>query len=410
MNPALVATQDAVDPVFWFILGISAVMLIGITVVMIYFVIRYRRSRCPEPTSQNDGNLTLEVIWIVVPTIIVMAMFYYGWAAYLDLRNVPPDAMEVTATARMWSWDFEYDNGKHSDRLFVPAGKPVKVKLLSVDVLHSFFVPAFRVKRDTVPGMENQVWFVAKEEGSYDIFCAEYCGTGHADMITTVEAVAPAKFEEWLAGMDGSKETEKGRSLLAQHGCLGCHSLDGSKLVGPTFKGIGDRQVTVISDGKEQAIASDRDYVSRSITAPGAAVVKGYPPVMPSYEGKVPEQDLEEMVDYLMQIGQPQDAGEGDRDEKGAAGAALAQQQGCLGCHTVDGSPKIGPSFKGLFGSERRLQGGKTIVADEAYLERAIREPNAEIVEGFAPMMPPYPQLTAEEVETILEWLEGLKE
>lgn len=410
MNPALISTQDAVDPVFWFILGISAVILIGITVVMIYFVIHYRRSRCPEPTSQNDGNLTLEVIWIVVPTIIVMAMFYYGWAAYLNLRNVPPDAMEVTATARMWSWDFKYDNGKHSDRLFVPAGKPVKVKLLSVDVLHSFFVPAFRIKRDTVPGMENYVWFVAKEEGSYDIFCAEYCGAGHADMITTVEAVEPAKFEEWLTGMGGSQQTEKGRSLLAQHGCLGCHSLDGGKLVGPTFKGIGNRQVTVISDGQEQTIASDRDYVTRSITAPGAAVVKGFPPVMPSYEGKIPEQDLKDMVDYLMKIGQSEEHDDSAEAEKGLDGAAIAQQQGCLGCHSIDGSRKVGPTFKGLFGSEVKLQGGKTLSADKDYLTRSIREPNADVVEGFAPMMPPYPQLSAEELEAILEWIEGLEE
>jgi len=408
VNPALITTQDAVDPVFWFILGISAVMLVGITATMIYFVIRYRRSRCPEPTSQNDGNLTLEIIWIVVPTIIVMAMFYFGWAGYLALRNVPEGAMEVTATARMWSWDFEYANGKHSDRLFVPVGKPVKVKLVSVDVLHAFFVPAFRIKRDTVPNMENYVWFVADEEGSYDIFCAEYCGAAHADMISTVEAVPPAEFEEWLAGMGGAEKTEKGRSLLAQHGCLGCHSLDGAPLVGPTFKGIGDREVTVITGGEEKTITSDRTYVERSITAPGEAVVKGFPPVMPAYGGKIPENDLEEMVGYLMKIGRP-GGGDGATAEEGPDGADLARQQGCLGCHSTDGSRKVGPSFKGLFGSQRQLQGGRTMTADESYLTRAIREPNADVVEGYAPMMPPYGQLSEEEIEAILKWLEGLK-
>ncbi|ORJ59845.1 cytochrome c oxidase subunit II [Geothermobacter hydrogeniphilus] len=410
MNPALITTQDAVDPVFWFILGISGVILLAITATMIWFVIRYRRSRCPEPTSQCDGNLTLEVIWIVVPTIIVLAMFYYGWAGYLALRQVPPDAMEVTATARMWSWDFEYANGRHSDRLYVPVGRPVKVRLLSKDVLHAFFVPAFRIKRDTVPGMENYVWFVADEQGSYDIFCAEYCGVGHADMHTTVEAVPPAEFEEWLAGMSGSQNTEKGRSLLARYGCLGCHSLDGSNLVGPSFKGLGGRQVTVIADGEERVITSDRDYIRRSLIAPGVAVVKGYPPVMPSYAGQITGPEVEEMIDYLLRIGQPVKNGESAESEAGLDGAGLARRQGCLGCHSLDGSRKVGPSFKGLFGRERRLEGGRTLIADEAYLTRAIRKPTADVVEGYPPVMPPYPQLRPEEVEAILEWLEGLTE
>lgn len=410
MNPTLVTTEAAVDPVFWFILGVSAVMLVGITAVMIYFVVRYRRSRCPVPESQNDGNLTLELIWTVIPTIIVMAMFYYGWAGYLTLRDVPKDALEVTATARMWSWDFEYPNGKHSDRLYVPAGKPVKVNLVSVDVIHSFFIPAFRVKRDMVPGMENYVWFNAEDPGSYDIFCAEYCGVAHANMITTVEAVDTAEFEEWLSGMEAGAGTEQGRSLLAQHGCLGCHSLDGSPMVGPSFKEIGGREVTILVGSEEKTVTSDADYLARAITAPGAEIVKGYPPVMPSYEGKIPEADLKEMVAYLLRIGHPEAESDasGSQTGKGLDGAALAQQNGCLGCHSTDGSRKAGPSFKGLYGSARSLQGGQTVTADEDYLARSIKEPNAEIVDGFPPMMPPY-NLTEEELEAILEWLEGLK-
>ncbi|TYO98976.1 cytochrome c oxidase subunit 2 [Geothermobacter ehrlichii] len=409
MNPALITTQEAVDPVFWFILGISAVMLLGITATMIWFVIRYRRSRCPEPTSQVDSNLTLEVIWIVVPTVIVMAMFYFGWAGYLALRNVPPDAMEVTATARMWSWDFEYPGGRHSDRLFVPAGRPVKVRLLSADVLHAFYVPAFRIKRDTVPGMENYVWFVAGEEGSYDIFCAEYCGIGHADMHTTVEAVSPAEFEEWLAGMDGAKETEKGRELLARYGCLSCHSLDGSKLVGPSFKGIGGRQVRVITEGKERTLTSDDGYLERSILTPGADVVVGYPPVMPGYEGKISARELREIIGYLSRIGRPGNPPADSGTKPRLDGAAIVRRQGCLGCHSTDGSRKVGPSFKGLYGSERRLEGGRTLRADEDYVTRALREPNADVAEGYPPVMPPYPRLSAEEIEAIVEWLENLQ-
>ncbi len=410
MNPALLTTQEAVDPVFWFILGISALMLFGITATMIWFVFRYRRSRCPEPQSQVEGNMLLEVIWIVVPTIIVLAMFYFGWAGYLALRNVPENAMEVTATARMWSWDFEYANGKHSDRLYVPVGKPVKVRLLSADVLHSFFVPAFRIKRDTVPGMENYVWFVAKEPGSYDIFCAEYCGIGHADMKTTVEAVPVSEFEEWLSGMETAGQTEQGRELISQFGCLGCHSLDGSKSVGPSFKGIGGRQVTVLENGAEKTLTSNAAYLRRSILEPGSQVVKGYPPVMPSYAERLSAEQLKAIIDYLSRIGKAQPEGAGPKKvSRVEQGQALARQLGCLGCHSVDGSRKVGPSFKGLYGSQRPLEGGTSAVADAAYIRRALQNPGADVAKGYPAMMPPYPQLKEEQVKAILEWLESLK-
>lgn len=157
MDPNFITTTSAVDPVFIFIFGVSIVLLLGITATMVGFVIRYRRSRAPEPTSQADGNVWLEIVWTVLPTIIVLAMFYYGWAGYLTLRNVPKNAMEVTATARMWSWSFTYANGKTSPKLYIPVGKPVLVHLVSMDVLHGFSIPAFRVKRDVVPGMKNHV-------------------------------------------------------------------------------------------------------------------------------------------------------------------------------------------------------------------------------------------------------------
>ncbi len=166
MNAArLLSTTDAIDPVFMFIFGACLVLLIGITAVMVFFVVRYHRSRAPEPTSQADGNLWLEIIWIVLPTLLVLAMFYYGWVGYLSLRTVPKGALEVTATARMWSWSFSYPNGKTSPKLYVPVGKPVKVNLVSQDVIHGFFLPAFRVKRDVVPGMKNYAWFVANKAG-----------------------------------------------------------------------------------------------------------------------------------------------------------------------------------------------------------------------------------------------------
>ena len=198
MDKELITTTQAVDPVFMFILGACLVLLVCITAAMLWFVIRYRRSRAPEPTSQAEGSLWLEVVWTVLPTLLVLAMFYYGWYGYLTLRDVPKGALQTTAVARMWSWSFRYPNGKTSDKLYVPVGKPVQVNLESRDVLHGFYIPAFRVKHDAVPGMKNHVWFVATKPGSYDIFCSQYCGTGHSAMISTVVAVPEAQFASWL--------------------------------------------------------------------------------------------------------------------------------------------------------------------------------------------------------------------
>lgn len=296
-------TTEAVDPVFMFILGACILLLTGITVVMVAFVIRYHRSRSPEPTSQAATNLWLEIIWTALPTVLVLAMFYYGWSSYLSLRHVPPGAMEVTAVARMWSWSFEYQGGKTSPRLYVPVGKPVRVDLVSKDVLHGFYIPAFRVKRDVVPGMKNHVWFVAPKAGSYDIFCSVYCGTGHSAMITSVEAVPEAEFQAWLShGEEGEREKEgHGRELLEKHGCLGCHSLDGSPRVGPTLKGIWGHQVTVTEGGVELTLTVDEAYLVRSIRQPAAQVVKGFPPVMPPYPG-LSEEEVEEMVEFIREL------------------------------------------------------------------------------------------------------------
>ena len=297
MNPArLMSTTDAIDPVFMFIFGACLVLLIGITVVMLYFVVRYHRSRAPVATSQADGNAWLEAVWIVLPTLLVLAMFYYGWAGYLSLRNVPAGALEVTATARQWSWSFRYPNGKTSPKLYVPAGKPVKVNLVSLDVIHGFFLPAFRVKRDVVPGMKNYAWFVADNAGSYDLFCSQYCGTGHSAMITTVEALPAAAFEEWLEKVPESEE-HHGHDILEKYGCLGCHSEDGTVKVGPSFKGLWGASVTVVTKGVDRTITVDEAYLRSSILEPGADVVKGFPAVMPPFTLK-PE-ELTSILAYL---------------------------------------------------------------------------------------------------------------
>lgn len=188
-----------VDQVFWYILGISVVLLFGITAVMVYFVIRFRRSKNPVPSDIRD-NYKLEIIWTVIPTLIALSMFYIGWTSYLGLRTVPEDAMEVLVEAQKFSWLFVYDNDKESENeLVVPQGKAIKLNITSVDVVHSFFLPAFRVKVDAVKGLPTYAWFFADEVGEYDIQCTEYCGVGHSVMLAKLRIVPPAEFEAWLA-------------------------------------------------------------------------------------------------------------------------------------------------------------------------------------------------------------------
>ena len=286
-----------------FIFGACLLLLLGITVAMVTFVVRYHRSRAPQPTSQAEGNLWLEIVWIVLPTLLVLSMFWYGWKEYLVLRTVPKDALPVTATARMWSWEFRYANGKTSPKLYVPVGKAVRVELVSKDVIHGFFLPAFRVKRDIVPGMSNYAWFVATKPGSYDLFCSQYCGTQHSAMVTTVEALPGAEFEEWLEhGSGGGTETRiDGKKLAVDKGCLGCHSLDGTPGVGPSFKGIMGRSEIVITAGAERTITVDDAYLHRSILDPSADVVKGFQPIMPAF-GDLHHEELEALVEYIKAV------------------------------------------------------------------------------------------------------------
>lgn len=298
----LISTTAAIDPVFMYIFGACLILLLGITVVMVAFVLRYHRSRAPRPTSKVENNLTLEIVWIVLPTLLVLSMFWYGWKEYLVLRTVPKDAMTVTATARMWSWQFTYAGGKTSPQLYVPVGIPVRVELVSQDVIHGFFIPAFRVKRDIVPGMANYAWFAADKAGSYDVFCSQFCGTQHSAMVTTVEALPKEKFNAWLAqGNAAAGQKLDGEKLAREKGCLGCHSLDGSKGVGPTFKGLYGSQVTVLKENKPLTMTADDAFLTESITLPAATIVVGFPPIMPANSDLPPEQ-LEALVNFIKSV------------------------------------------------------------------------------------------------------------
>jgi cytochrome c oxidase subunit 2 len=197
---------NIVDDSFIFIIIISVFLLIGITAAMIYFVFRYSEKNNPNPDQTLTGNTTLEVLWTIIPLLLVLAMFFYGWIGFKDMRNIPPDAMVVKVTGKMWLWSFEYDNKKTSDTiLYLPVGKNVKFDLHSADVVHSFYVPAFRVKEDCVPNRVNYMWFNATQIGTYDILCAEYCGMNHSYMLGKVIIVPENEFKEWVSKVDTVK-------------------------------------------------------------------------------------------------------------------------------------------------------------------------------------------------------------
>jgi len=294
-----------VDKAFFIIMGISFVFLIGLTFAMLYFIYKYNKKRNPVAT-QIKGSTKLEIIWTVIPTILVMVMFYYGWAGWAPMRTAPKDSFNITITGRMWNYTFQYENGKNTDTLYVPMNKAVKMKLISLDVIHGFYIPAFRIKEDVVPGREKMAWFIAQKEGSFELFCSEYCGLNHSYMYTYVKVLPEDQFNKWY--VDTVKRAEvavdspisSGKRIMKNIGCFACHSVDGSKLVGPSFKGIYGHQVTVTTGGNDHEVTVDDEYIKRSIYEPNADVVKGFNKgLMLPYKGQLSENDIKQITEYL---------------------------------------------------------------------------------------------------------------
>ena len=291
---------EGVDQTLYLVMGVSVVFLVGITAVMIYFLIRYSKKNNPVATNISHNN-KLEVIWTVIPTLLVLVMFWFGWEGYKPMLVAPDDAMEITATGQMWKWSFEYPDGKVTDSLVVPLDEPVNITLISKDVNHALYIPAFRVKQDVVPKKEpNTMWFTAQKKGTYDILCAEYCGQMHAYMLSTITVMDKPDFETWLVTEPDLSDQHPGLTLLQKNACLSCHSQDGSRLVGPSFKGIMGRQETVKRNGVEETITIDSDYVHESIKEPNAAIVEGYQQgLMISYANTLSDEDIDKIIDYL---------------------------------------------------------------------------------------------------------------
>lgn len=292
-----------VENVFLYIAAISVFLLVLITFLMIYFVIRYRRSRNPKP-EDIQGSLWLEITWTVVPTLLVMTMFYYGFTGFQGLKKVPEGAIKIKVVARQWSWLFEYENGVKASELKVPVGKPINLLLTSQDVIHSFYMPAFKIKQDAVPGMVNHLWFRPTEVGTYDVLCAEYCGLQHSYMLTKVIVLPEEEFNQWYQkGKEEMAAKIPSRAqLFEEKGCRACHSIDGTTSVGPTVKGLFGKMVTVLTEGKERQVTVDEAYLKKSLLEPNSDVVKGFPPIMPSQKGLITDKEIEEIIAYIKEL------------------------------------------------------------------------------------------------------------
>lgn len=288
-----------VDSVFLFIFAVSFFFLIGISAIMVWFVIRYNRKKHPKAVQMKD-NMKLEITWTVIPFILVMLMFYYGYVAFEPMRNAPKDAIEVKVTGQMWSWSFEYDNGKISNELVLPAKKAVKLNLYSPDVIHGLYIPAFRIKQDVVPGKNNFMWFIPNYNGTYEILCSAYCGLRHSFMEAKIRVVSDEEYQKWLAEKSPEMLENAGLAVMQNNACTGCHSLDGSPLVGPSFKGLFGSKRIVIENGEEKTVVADSNYIKESIMAPDKQVVKGFKPgMMRAYSTVIKEDDLKSIIVYF---------------------------------------------------------------------------------------------------------------
>lgn len=304
LPPAKSTLANDVDALFWFVHLSSLVLTIGILIAIAYFLYKYRRKSENDVTPVITHNNKLEVTWSVIPLAICLVVFGWGYQTYVNMINAPDDAYEVNVTAQKWLWNFTYENGARSTgELHVPAGRPIKLVMSSNDVIHSFFVPDYRIKQDVVPGRYTETWFQVNEAGESIIFCTEYCGTGHSDMYGKVVVHEQEEFDTWLADNAGGGSqpsdlapAEWGEQLAQEQACITCHSADGSDLTGPTWQGLfgSTRQ---FDDGS--SAEADENYLRSSILEPSTDIVEGYQNVMPSYQGQLNDEQINAIIEYI---------------------------------------------------------------------------------------------------------------
>jgi cytochrome c oxidase subunit II len=290
-----------IDDLYNFLFWLSVVCALAIYAVMFYFIIKYRAAGREDNKVGGESshhNTALEITWSVIPLFFLVGIFVAGFKGFVDLRTSPKEALEIHVTGQKWKWLFKYPNGYMDSNLHAPVDRDVRIIIQSVDVLHSLYIPAFRTKMDAVPGRYTDLWFHATRTGEFPVFCAEYCGTSHSDMLAKAVVHEPGGYEAWLEDVSVFKGTpvELGQMLYEQRGCKTCHSVDGSTGTGPTWKGLFGSSRTFTNGSTASA---DENYISSSINNPAGQVVQGYGPVMPTFQGQLSDEQINGLIEYI---------------------------------------------------------------------------------------------------------------
>ena len=291
-----------VDALYFFLVAVSAFFVILIATLVIFFGIRYRRRSHAEVGGRVVPSLALEVAWTVVPLLLGLVMFAWGASLYFSQSQAPAETIDVYVVGKQWMWKFQHLNGQREiDELHVPVGRAVRLTGTSEDVIHSFFVPAFRLKADVIPGRYTTLWFNATRVGRYHLFCSEYCGTKHSGMIGTIEVMEPAQYQAWMSGGSAGPLSASGEKIFAELGCATCHRTD-SQGRGPNLTGVFGKPVQ-LEDGR--MVTADENYLRESILDPGSKITKGFKPVMPTFQGLVSEEQVNALVAYVKSLAVP---------------------------------------------------------------------------------------------------------
>lgn len=287
------------DALYFFLVTISVVGLVFVTILIFYFSLRYRRDKHPVAV-QVEGSTILEATWTIIPLALFLVVFVWGGLLYFRIYNPPPNAMNIYVVGKQWMWKAEHPGGQHEiDALHIPVGQPIQLTMISQDVFHSFSIPDFRVKREVIPGRYSTVWFQATDPGTYHIFCTQYCGTLHSGMIGEVTAMTPADYKRWLdQSNSGMSLAQNGERLFASMGCNACHSGNASAR-GPNLAGVYGSKLT-LTDGS-QVLVNDA-YLRDAILNPSQHVTAGYSPIMPTYQGQISEDGLIDLVEFIKQL------------------------------------------------------------------------------------------------------------
>lgn len=293
-----------VDALYFYLIAVSVFFSLLIAGAILYFAIKYRRRSESELPHGVEGSLKLEIAWSVIPLLISLTFFFWGANVFFAINRPPNDAIEVSVVGKQWMWKFQHADGQREiNELHVPVGRAVRLSMASEDVIHSFYVPAFRLKRDVLPGRIATLWFEATKPGRYHLFCAEYCGTKHSGMIGWLEVMEPTAFQAWLAGGSGSESlASAGAKLFQQHACNTCHRPD-SLARGPNLEGLYGNPVSLANGRK---VVADESYIRESIVAPNAKLVAGFQPLMPTFQGLISEEGLLQLVAYVRSLSKVQ--------------------------------------------------------------------------------------------------------